>query len=140
MDRLHFFFPSWYRVSDSNALYPVPSSQRIIPSNTLLYIRNADERCAGRWVSSFLLIPSVRKKQRIYIEERVKKKRRQRVVNKVSPRKSLGCSLNLLVLYILRTFVLDVFHYYPFSHPFCQRYCAKNTNDTYHTKEVFRPS
>ncbi|XP_055315179.1 cell adhesion molecule Dscam2 isoform X2 [Sitodiplosis mosellana] len=43
-------FYAWYRVSDSNALYPVPSSQRIIPSNTLLYIRNADERCAGRWV------------------------------------------------------------------------------------------
>lgn len=45
---------SWYRVSEShsNALYPVPSSQRIIPSNTLLYIRNADERSAGRWVSS----------------------------------------------------------------------------------------
>ncbi|XP_031617665.1 Down syndrome cell adhesion molecule-like protein Dscam2 isoform X3 [Contarinia nasturtii] len=43
-------FYTWYRVSDSNALYPVPSSQRIIPANTLLYIRNADERSAGRWV------------------------------------------------------------------------------------------
>lgn len=42
---------SWYRISDSNALYPVPSSQRIIPSNTLLYIRNANERSAGKWVS-----------------------------------------------------------------------------------------
>lgn len=54
--RVHFCFPfqlSWYRVSDSNALYPVPSSQKIIPSNTLLYIRNADERCAGRWVSFY---------------------------------------------------------------------------------------
>lgn len=43
----------WYRVSDSNALYPVPTtSHRVIPSQTLLLIKNADERADGRWVST----------------------------------------------------------------------------------------
>ncbi|XP_061389424.1 cell adhesion molecule Dscam2-like, partial [Musca vetustissima] len=40
----------WYRVSDSSALYPIPSSQRVILSRTLLLIKNADERDAGKWV------------------------------------------------------------------------------------------
>lgn len=43
---------SWYRVSDSAALYPIPSSQRVILSRTLLLIKNADERDAGKWVSN----------------------------------------------------------------------------------------
>ncbi|XP_037893809.1 Down syndrome cell adhesion molecule-like protein Dscam2 isoform X2 [Glossina fuscipes] len=41
---------TWYRVSDSSALYPIPSSQRIILSRTLLLIKNADERDAGKWI------------------------------------------------------------------------------------------
>ncbi|XP_039965640.1 Down syndrome cell adhesion molecule-like protein Dscam2 isoform X1 [Bactrocera tryoni] len=41
---------TWYRVSDSSALYPIPSSQRVILSRTLLLIKNADERDAGKWV------------------------------------------------------------------------------------------
>lgn len=40
----------WYRVSDSAALYPIPLSQRIILSRTLLLIKNADERDTGKWV------------------------------------------------------------------------------------------
>lgn len=40
----------WYRVSDSAALYPIPFSQRIILSRTLLLIKNADERDTGKWV------------------------------------------------------------------------------------------
>lgn len=42
---------TWYRLSDSSSFYSVPSSQRIIPSQTLLLIRNVEERDAGRWVS-----------------------------------------------------------------------------------------
>jgi Immunoglobulin domain len=41
----------WYRLSDSGSYYSVPSSQRVIPSQTLLLIRNVDDRDAGRWVS-----------------------------------------------------------------------------------------
>jgi hypothetical protein len=41
---------TWYRLSDSGSQYSVPSSQRVIPSQTLLLIRNVDERDAGRWV------------------------------------------------------------------------------------------
>lgn len=41
---------TWYRLSDSGSYYSVPSSQRIIPSQTVLLIRNADDRDAGRWV------------------------------------------------------------------------------------------
>ncbi|XP_016950327.1 cell adhesion molecule Dscam2 isoform X1 [Drosophila biarmipes] len=41
---------TWYRVSDSAALYPIPSSQRVILSRTLLLIKNADERDAGKWI------------------------------------------------------------------------------------------
>lgn len=37
-------------MSDSNALYPVPSSQRIMPYQTLLLVKNADERDSGKWV------------------------------------------------------------------------------------------
>ena len=44
---------TWYRLSDSGSYYAVPSSQRIIPSQTLLLIRNADERDAGRWVIKY---------------------------------------------------------------------------------------
>lgn len=47
---------TWYRLSDSGSYYSVPSSQRVIPSQTLLLIRNADERDAGRWVSFFFFI------------------------------------------------------------------------------------
>lgn len=46
------FVCRWFRVSDSKALYPVSSSHRVIPSQTLLLIKNADERADGRWVSS----------------------------------------------------------------------------------------
>jgi Down syndrome cell adhesion molecule len=42
---------TWYRLSDSGSYYSVPSSQRVIPSQTLLLIRNIDERDAGRWVN-----------------------------------------------------------------------------------------
>ena len=42
---------TWYRLSDSGSYYPVPSSQRIMPSQSLLFIRNVDDRDAGRWVS-----------------------------------------------------------------------------------------
>ena len=42
---------SWYRVSDSGSFYPVPSSQRVLPSQSLLFIRSVDDRDAGRWVS-----------------------------------------------------------------------------------------
>ncbi|KAL7024043.1 hypothetical protein ACKWTF_012881 [Chironomus riparius] len=41
---------TWYRLSDSGSYYSVPSSQRVIPSQTLLLIRNVDERDAGRWI------------------------------------------------------------------------------------------
>ncbi|XP_035786671.1 Down syndrome cell adhesion molecule-like protein Dscam2 isoform X3 [Anopheles albimanus] len=41
---------SWFRISDTGSLYTVPSSQRIVPSQSLLFIRNADERDAGRWI------------------------------------------------------------------------------------------
>jgi hypothetical protein len=41
---------TWYRLSDSGSYYSVPSSQRVIPSQTLLLIRNVDDRDAGRWV------------------------------------------------------------------------------------------
>lgn len=41
---------TWYRLSDSGSYYSVPSSQRIVPSQTLLLIRNVDDRDAGRWV------------------------------------------------------------------------------------------
>ncbi|XP_017969064.1 Down syndrome cell adhesion molecule-like protein Dscam2 isoform X1 [Drosophila navojoa] len=41
---------TWYRVSDSAALYPIPSSQRVIVSRTLLLIKNADERDTGKWI------------------------------------------------------------------------------------------
>lgn len=46
-----YIFGRWFRQSESSALYPVPSSQRIVPSQTLLLIKNADERDAGKWVS-----------------------------------------------------------------------------------------
>lgn len=49
-------FGRWFRQSESSALYPVPSSQRIVPSQTLLLIKNADERDAGKWVRKFLSI------------------------------------------------------------------------------------
>lgn len=39
-----------FRVSDSGALYPLPSSQRIIPAQTILFIRSVDDRDAGRWI------------------------------------------------------------------------------------------
>lgn len=42
---------TWYRLSNSGSYYPTPPTHRIIPSQSLLYIRNADERDAGRWVS-----------------------------------------------------------------------------------------
>lgn len=42
---------TWYRLSDSGSYYSVPSSQRIVPSQTLLLIRNVDDRDAGRWVN-----------------------------------------------------------------------------------------
>lgn len=42
---------TWYRLSDSGSYYPIPSTQRIMPSQSLLYVRSADERDAGRWVS-----------------------------------------------------------------------------------------
>lgn len=45
------YYCRWFRVSDSKALYPVPSSHRVIPSQTLLLIKNADERADGQWVS-----------------------------------------------------------------------------------------
>ncbi|XP_055385270.1 cell adhesion molecule Dscam2 isoform X2 [Condylostylus longicornis] len=41
---------TWYRVSDSDALYPIPSSQRVIVSRTLLLIKNADDRDTGKWI------------------------------------------------------------------------------------------
>uniref|UniRef100_A0A336KKP0 CSON012059 protein n=1 Tax=Culicoides sonorensis TaxID=179676 RepID=A0A336KKP0_CULSO len=41
---------TWFRVSDSGALYPLPSSQRIIPAQTILFIRSVDDRDAGRWI------------------------------------------------------------------------------------------
>ncbi|KAH8408036.1 hypothetical protein KR222_011729 [Zaprionus bogoriensis] len=41
---------SWYRVSDSAALYPITSSLRIILSRSLLLIKNADERDNGKWI------------------------------------------------------------------------------------------
>ncbi|KAL5284148.1 hypothetical protein ACFFRR_006432 [Megaselia abdita] len=41
---------TWYRVSDSGALYPIPSSQRIILSRTLLLIKNSDDRDSGKWI------------------------------------------------------------------------------------------
>uniref|UniRef100_A0A1S4GPA3 Uncharacterized protein n=1 Tax=Anopheles gambiae TaxID=7165 RepID=A0A1S4GPA3_ANOGA len=41
---------SWFRISDTGSLYTVPSSQRIVPSQSLLFIRNVDERDAGRWI------------------------------------------------------------------------------------------
>lgn len=47
---LSFPISRWFRVSDSGALYPIPSSQRIIPSQTILFIRSVDERDMGRWV------------------------------------------------------------------------------------------
>ena len=47
---------TWYRLSDSGSYYPVPSSQRIMPSQSLLFIRNVDDRDAGRWVSLILCI------------------------------------------------------------------------------------
>lgn len=54
-DNIYIFGCRWFRVSDSKALYPVPSSHRVIPSQTLLLIKNADERADGRWVSLFLI-------------------------------------------------------------------------------------
>lgn len=47
---------TWYRLSDSSSYYSVPSSQRIVPSQTVLLIRNVDDRDAGRWVRSNLTI------------------------------------------------------------------------------------
>lgn len=41
---------TWYRLSDSGSYYAIPSSQRIIPSQTVLLIRNVDDRDAGHWV------------------------------------------------------------------------------------------
>ncbi|XP_055923956.1 cell adhesion molecule Dscam2 isoform X1 [Eupeodes corollae] len=41
---------TWFRVSDSSALYPIPSSQRIILSRTLLLIKSADDRDSGKWI------------------------------------------------------------------------------------------
>ncbi|XP_058830387.1 cell adhesion molecule Dscam2 isoform X2 [Topomyia yanbarensis] len=41
---------TWYRISDSGSLYTVPSSQRIILSQSLLFIRKTDGRDTGRWV------------------------------------------------------------------------------------------
>lgn len=49
-NHLLLFYYSWFRISDSGALYPIPSSQRIIPAQTILFIRNIDDRDAGRWV------------------------------------------------------------------------------------------
>lgn len=43
----------WFRISDSGGLYPVPPSQRIFPAQSLLLIKNVDERDLGRWVSFF---------------------------------------------------------------------------------------
>lgn len=40
---------TWFRISDSGALYTVPSTQRIIPSQSLLFIRKTDIMDAGRW-------------------------------------------------------------------------------------------
>jgi hypothetical protein len=47
---------TWYRLSDSGSYYSVPSSQRVIPSQTLLLIRNVDDRDAGRWVITHLFL------------------------------------------------------------------------------------
>lgn len=93
---------SWYRVSDSNALYPVPSSQRIIPSNTLLYIRHADERSVGRWVSFCSSL--IRK----LLHNRAKCPRgNHKIRNTLVP-----CILSF------KTFSLDTKnHYYPFCFP-----------------------
>lgn len=44
---------TWYRLSDSGFYYSIPSSQRVIPSQTLLLNRNVDDRDDGRWVSFF---------------------------------------------------------------------------------------
>lgn len=77
---LFLFLPNYQQT-----LYPVPESQRIIPANTLLYIRNADERSAGKWVSSTFINSN--------IEE-----------NKVCPKMPLGCSFNSLDSYILDVF------------------------------------
>ncbi|XP_051862940.1 cell adhesion molecule Dscam2 isoform X2 [Drosophila albomicans] len=41
---------TWYRVSDSAALYPIPLSQRLKLFQTLLLIKNADEQDAGKWI------------------------------------------------------------------------------------------
>lgn len=41
---------SWLRVSDSGATYPIPPSQRIFPSQSILFIKHIDDRDAGRWV------------------------------------------------------------------------------------------
>jgi Down syndrome cell adhesion molecule len=42
---------TWYRLSNSGSYYPIPATHRIIPSQSLLFIRNVDEKDAGRWVS-----------------------------------------------------------------------------------------
>lgn len=44
------FYFQQFRVSDSGALYPLPSSQRIVPAQTILFIRSVDDRDAGRWI------------------------------------------------------------------------------------------
>ncbi|XP_053686439.1 cell adhesion molecule Dscam2 [Sabethes cyaneus] len=41
---------TWFRVSNSGSLYTVPSSQRIIPSQSLLFIRKTVDGDAGRWI------------------------------------------------------------------------------------------
>ncbi|XP_055715988.1 cell adhesion molecule Dscam2 isoform X2 [Phlebotomus papatasi] len=41
---------TWFRVTDSGALYPLPTSQRIIPSQSILLLKNSDERDSGRWI------------------------------------------------------------------------------------------
>lgn len=37
-------------MSDSGANYPVPASQRIIPSHSILLVKHADDRDSGKWI------------------------------------------------------------------------------------------
>lgn len=41
---------TWFRISDSGSMYTVPSTQRIIPSHSLLFIRKTDIMDSGRWI------------------------------------------------------------------------------------------
>ncbi|XP_055628541.1 cell adhesion molecule Dscam2 isoform X2 [Toxorhynchites rutilus septentrionalis] len=41
---------NWFRLSSSGSIYAVPSSKRIFSSQSLLFIRESDERDTGRWI------------------------------------------------------------------------------------------